>query len=237
MHNENGVVMFIQKFMTPRVYPSDVTDAEKFWDWASGVYDDGIDYVFGNSMRQILLAELEKERDLCRTVEFGCGTGFFTHVLAARSDSVVATDFSEQMVSHTTEKMKGVPNVTVRKENCEKTTFASGAFDCAFLGLTLNMVDGPATIAEMHRILKPGGRLLATLPTNEGIGIGGLFGVILRNMRVFRKIRQPGTVLYTRKLLHGLVEKGGFSVQGMEMLTDRAHPGGFHGIYLRAVKL
>lgn len=228
--------MFIKKFMTPRVYPSGVTDAETFWDRVAGVYDGGIDYVFGNSMRQILLAELEKERDLCRTVEFGCGTGFFTPALAIRSESVVATDLSEEMVALTREKMKGVPNVSAQKENCEKTTFDPSAFDCAFLGLTLNMVDGPTTIAEMHRILKPGGRLLVTVPTNEGIGIGGLFRVILRNMRVFGKVRQPGTVLYTQKSLHELVEKGGFSVQSMEMLTDKEHPGGFHGIYMRAVK-
>jgi len=234
--NEHGGAIFIQKFMTSCVYPSGVTDAEKFWDRASGVYDGGIDYVFGNSMRHILLAELEKERDLCRTVEFGCGTGFFTPALATRSESVVATDLSGQMVSLTREKMKGVPNVSAQKENCEKTTFASGTFDSAFLGLTLNMVDGPATISEMHRILKPGGRLLITVPTNEGIGIGGLFGVILRNLKVFRRVRQPGTVLYTQKSLHDLVEKGGFSVQSMEMLTDREHPGGFHGIYMRAVK-
>jgi ubiquinone/menaquinone biosynthesis C-methylase UbiE len=213
-----------------------VTAAEKFWDRVADVYDGGIDYVFGNSMRQILLSELEKERDLCRTVEFGCGTGFFTPALATRSKCVVATDFSEQMVALTREKMKGIPNVSVRKENCEKTTFASGAFDCAFLGLTLNMVDGPTTISEMHRILKPGGRLLVTVPTNEGTGIGGLLGVILRNMKVFGRVRQPGTVLYTQKALHNLVEKGGFSVQSMEMLTDREHSGGFHGIYMRALK-
>jgi ABC-2 type transport system ATP-binding protein len=213
-----------------------MASAEEFWDGAAGVYDGGIDYVFGNSMREILLDAMQKEQKLGRTVEFGCGTGYYTPFLAERSESVVATDFSGQMVARTRERTKDLPTVTVQKENCEKTTFAPGSFDCAFLGLTLNMVDGPATIAEMHRILKPGGRLLVTVPTNEGIGIRGLLRVVFRNMRVFGKLKQPGTVLYTQSSLRDLISRGGFEVREMELLRDPDHPGGFAGIYVRAVK-
>lgn len=211
--------------------------AEKFWDRAAEAYDGGIDYVFGNNMREILLDAMRNEQNLGRTVEFGCGTGYYTPVLAERSESLVATDFSEQMVARTRERTKDLPTVTVQKENCEKTTFPPESFDCAFLGLTLNMVDGPATIAEMHRILKPGGRLLATVPTNEGIGIGSLLGVVFRNVKTFGRPRQPGTVLYTQSSLRDVISRGKFQVREMELLRDPDHPGGFAGILVRAVKV
>lgn len=100
--------------------------------------------------------------------------------------------------------------MTVQKENCEKTTFPSGSFDTAFLGLTYHMVDGPATLAEMHRILKPRGRPLFTVPTMEGLGLPDMLRGILRNVQIFGRVKQPGTVLYTQRSLQELISRGGF---------------------------
>ena len=213
-----------------------MADAERFWAHAASVYDDGIDYVFGNSMRQILLDALKRESNLGRTVEFGCGTGFYTPLLAEVSGSVVATDIAEEMLDRTQKRILGFPTVRVQKENCEKTTFPPSSFDTAFFGLTFHMVDGPATLDEMYRILTPGGRLLILTPVIDGLRISDILRTILRNKRVFGRFRQPGTVLYTKQSLCDLVKRGGFLLQKAEQLRDPAHPGGFSGLYLTAVK-
>jgi len=213
-----------------------MADAERFWAHAASVYDDGIDYVFGNSMRQILLEALKRESNLGRTAEFGCGTGYYTSLLAEVAGSVVATDIVEEMLERTRKRILGFPTVTVQRENCEKTTFPSSSFDTAFFGLTLHMVDGPATLAEMYRILTPGGRLLIVTPVIDGLRISDILRTLLRNKRVFGRFRQPGTVLYTERSLCDLVSRGGFLVQTREQVRDPAHPGGFSGLYLTAVK-
>ena len=208
-----------------------------FWQRVSGVYDTGVDFVLGNDLRQRILGKLKNEQQLGRTVEFGCGTGYFTPVLAQLSGSVVATDISDAMLDRLQERIRKLPTVSVRKEDCEKTTFSDAAFDTAFLGLTFQLVDGPRTIAEMQRILKPGGKLILAIPTMEGLRIPDKIRCVLRNYQAYGTIRPPGTRLYTRKTLPPVVTRGGFRLNEVEFLTDPAHPGGFSGIYLRAIKI
>lgn len=222
--------------MSPLPNACGVTTAEGFWENAAHVYDDRIDYVFGNDMRKIFLETLKKESPLGQTVECGCGSGYCTPVLAGLSEHVVATDIAEEMLYLTRERMRGYPIVTVKKENCERTTFPPGSFDTAFIGLAFHMIDGRTTLSEMHRILRPGGRLILTIPTMEDLGLVTLINTVWRNRKVFGRFKQPGTVLYTRQSLHDLITPGGFSVQVMHLLRDLDNPGGLHGLYVRAVK-
>ena len=126
-----------------------------FWERIASVYDGGIDYILGNNLRLIVLDKLEKEQQLGRTVEFGCGTGYFTPLLAQLSESLVATDITEPMLDRIRERIKGLSAVTVQREDCERTTFLPATFDTTFLGLTFLLVDGLRTVAEMQRLLKP----------------------------------------------------------------------------------
>lgn len=213
-----------------------VTEAEQFWEGAARIYDEKIDYVFGNNLRQIFIDILEKEPPLGQAVEFGCGTGSCTRVLARLSASLVATDMADEMLERTRRRAGGIPSVTVRKENCENATFPPGSFDTAFLGLTFHMVDGLATLAEMHRILKPGGRLLITIPTVEGLGPFAVLRGILRNKKVFGRFTQPGSKLYTEVSIRELFAGSGFSIQDIERVCDPDRPGGFSGFFIRAVK-
>jgi len=213
-----------------------MADAERFWENAAVVYDEVIDCVFGNSMRQILFDAMRKESNLGRTVEFGCGTGYYTLLLAELSGSVVATDIADAMCERTRERTRDFPTVTVQKEHCETTSFPPASFDTATFGLTFHMVDGPATLAEMSRILKPGGRLLILTPTTDGLRIPDILRAILRNRKAFGRFKQPGTVLYSEKSLRDRVTRGGFIIQDVKQFRDPAHPGGFSGLYLSAVK-
>jgi ubiquinone/menaquinone biosynthesis C-methylase UbiE len=209
---------------------------EQYWNKTAPGYDEGIDHIFGNTMRLIILDKLQKEQQLGRTVEFGCGTGFFTPVLAQRSESVSATDISEKMLELARETIKGFSNIEVGYQDCEKTSFPPASFDTAFLGLVFQFANGPVTVAEMYRILKPGGKLIIAVPTVEDISLSEKLGGILRHYRTFGKLRAPGSRLYTHQSLSPLIAQGGFRILDIEQLTDLTHPGGFSGLYVRAEK-
>ena len=60
---------------------------------------------------------------------------------------------------------EGNPNATIVADLSSGTDIASNMFDCIVLTQTLQLIyDGRAAIQTLHRILKPGGVLLATLP-------------------------------------------------------------------------
>ncbi len=208
-----------------------------FWERIADRYDDGIDYILGNNLRLMVLDALGKEEALGRTVEFGCGTGYFTPLLARLSDSVVATDIAESMLGQTRQRTRGLSNVTVQREDCERTTFQDVSFDTAFLGLTFQLADGPCTVAEMLRILKPGGRLILAIPTMEGLRLPDKLRAILRNYRAYGRLRPPGTKLYTLRSLTPLIVGGGFRLREVEKLIDPIHPKGLSGLYVHAVKV
>jgi len=98
-----------------------------------------------------------KESRLGNLAEFGCGTEFCTQVLAEKADSVVATDLSPGMLALAKDRIKAA-NVTFQVEDCQSTSFPDASFDTAFMGLVIHLTEPTKTLAEMRRILKPGGR-------------------------------------------------------------------------------
>lgn len=210
---------------------------DRFWKRVAASYDDDVDFVLGNALRSIVLEKLGSEGQLGRTVEFGCGTGYFTALLADLSDSIVATDIVEPMLDRTRDRLGERSNVTVQAEDCERTTFSTGSFDTAFLGLVFQLVDGPRTVAEMQRILRPGGRMIIAVPTLEGLRLSEKVRCVARNYQAYGTMRPPGTQLYTQRSLPPIITRGGFRLLGTEHLADPARPGGFSGLYLRAERM
>jgi hypothetical protein len=90
---------------------------------------------------------------------------------------------------------------------------------------------------EIYRLLKPGGKLILAIPTMEDLCLSDKLRCIVRNYRTYGTIRPPGTKLYTSRSLPPLITGRGFRVLDVEQLTDPAHPGGFSGLYVRAVKM
>jgi demethylmenaquinone methyltransferase/2-methoxy-6-polyprenyl-1,4-benzoquinol methylase len=86
--------------------------------------------------------------DLC------CGTGDLALALAARGARVVAADFSHEMLARAA--AKGTPRVT--EADSLKLPFRDATFDRVTVGFgARNLQDLRAGLAEIHRVLKPGG--------------------------------------------------------------------------------
>ncbi len=70
---------------------------------------------------------------------------------------VIASDFCAEMLAHAASR--GIAKTVVA--DALKLPFADGEFDVVTVAFGLrNMADYPAALREMHRVLKPGGRLV-----------------------------------------------------------------------------
>jgi ubiquinone/menaquinone biosynthesis C-methylase UbiE len=118
-------------------------------------------------------------------LDVGCGTG--TLALAAKrivgGGEVQGVDPSAAMVERARRKATKA-GVDVRFETAfvQELPFENGRFDVVLSTLMLHHVPGderPAAIAEMHRVLKPGGRLLI-VDLRGGAGAHGVLSHLHR---------------------------------------------------------
>ena len=145
-------------------------------------------------LREQLMAPLGLQRG-ARVLETGCGTCRDTRHLAARAGRVIATDLSGDMIRGGRAAMAGGPEID-RVRFCVSDAialpFRSGAFDAAYhfggLNLFSNITQG---IAEMARVVKPGGRVVVG---DEGLApwlADSEFGKILLNSNPLYRHQPP----------------------------------------------
>jgi ubiquinone/menaquinone biosynthesis C-methylase UbiE len=121
--------------------------------------------------REELVAALGLDGDETVT-DLGSGTGFYTDDVAPLAGRVYAVDVQEGM--HERYREKGLPDdvETVTAEVAD-LPFDDGALDAAFSTMTYHEFATPGSLAELHRVLSPGGRLVTVDWTASGSGESG----------------------------------------------------------------
>ena len=97
-----------------------------------------------------------------RVLEVACGTGYWTPGIAARAQSMVATDANEEPMAFARLR-PGAHKVHFRQANVYSLPDDLGRFDAAFAGLWFSHVPIEARadfLAGLHRHLLPGARVL-----------------------------------------------------------------------------
>jgi len=93
--------------------------------------------------------------------DLGCGTGIVSTALAPFVSRVIAVDASDEMLAAARARLGDAANVELRTGVLESLPIEPASLDAATMMLVLHHVPDPAAaLAEAHRALKPGGRLL-----------------------------------------------------------------------------
>ena len=93
--------------------------------------------------------------------DLGCGTGIVSSALAPFVARVIAIDASDEMLAAARARLGDAANVELRAGDLASLPIEAATLDAATMMLVLHHVPDPAAaLAEAHRALKPGGRLL-----------------------------------------------------------------------------
>ena len=139
------------------------------FDSVAGKYDLMNDLMSGGAHRlwkefTLSLANLHSGQ---RALDVAGGTGDLTTGLArqvGKTGLVILSDINAAMLGEGRDRLLDagvVGNVSCVLANAEKLPFADSSFDCVTIGFGLrNVTDKPAALADMRRVLRPGGQLL-----------------------------------------------------------------------------
>ena len=213
----------------------------EFWSYIAERYDRVVDLQIGGKTRSIVRERIAREGKLGRLVEFGCGTGFYTEVLARKADTVLATDISPGMLDVANQRVNA-PNVTFQAEDCQRTSLPDGAFDTAFISLVIHFTVPEHTVAEMYRILRPDGTLIVVNLDPQALNglarIRSLIRIVYQGVGGYR-IKPPkgfGRSVVTETQLRELLGRSGFRVGSTETIRDSSRSSNIPVEYVRAAK-
>jgi len=136
-------------------------------DFVEGVYGklaSVYDFIFGPSLRHGRLAAIQRMgiKPDDRILEVGIGTGF-NIALYPGSCQVTGIDLSDSMLERARGRVArlGVRNVRLLRMDAAALKFPGNAFDIVYAPHLINCVPDPIQVAcEMHRVCRPGGRIM-----------------------------------------------------------------------------
>jgi SAM-dependent methyltransferase len=159
-----------------------------------------------------LLPHLTDRTDL---VDLGCGDGELTTDLAQHVRSVVGIDADEQQVADARARAAraGVPNVSFQTGDVYALSLDAAIADAVLAHSVLEALERPmSALAEMRRILKPGGLVAVASVEYDGLILAGPHEPLLRRFYAVRERlwSGEGSDPYLGGRLRGLLAESGF---------------------------
>jgi SAM-dependent methyltransferase len=149
-----------------------------------------------------------------RILDVGCGDGQLTQRIAATGARVSGVDASAQMVAAARSR-----GIEAEEASAEALPYPDASFDAVFSNAALHWVrDQDAMLAQVRRVLKPGGRFVAEMGGHGNIAAirVALMAVLARHDHADREDGvnyYPTAEGYTRRL-----ESHGFRVQRIALI-------------------
>lgn len=147
-----------------------MNDKKSFWNRWAGAYDGFMhsnlalyDHI-ADEMKQCLTPKLD-------VLELACGTGMVTERIMNDVHTLIATDYSPNMIEQA-QKKPHPDHVRFEVQDAMNLSYPDGQFDAVLIANALHIVPEPKRImAEIKRVLRPGGLIIApTFIHGDGVG-------------------------------------------------------------------
>jgi len=195
---------------------------EKYWSKYAYDYDEGVDYIVGKDIQKTIIERLSEECDIGEVIEFGCGTGYYTKVIAKNARHIIATDLSDEMLEVAGTQLKEFQNITIEKADCESTSFPSKRFDTVVMVNVIHFIENPhKSLQESYRILKDGGLLLLVDYTGYGMKWFEKMKLVIRFLKKCGNPPRYAQTNLTPDRFNYLVESAGFKVEQVQLIGDK----------------
>lgn len=211
---------------------SKASQVQDMFDRIAGTYDTLNDWISmgfhkqwkREACRKLHLPSGGKALDVCT------GTGdliAYLLPLVGNSGEVAGLDFSEKMLQCARQRYQNQPNVSLTQGDALALPYADNTFDAAIISFGLrNVTNIPQALAEMHRVLKPGGWMvnLDTCPKPLLPGMNFYFskimpligGALAKDAQAYKYLSES-----TRHFLSPAQLKSAFEVAGCVQVTSQ----------------
>lgn len=143
-----------------------MSDRQRFYDGIADEFDDLMNRYDLERRLEVVFDELLASIDLegALVLDAGCGTGEFSTAALARGARVVSVDIGPRLLART--RNKGIEYVAAA--DVAALPFPSGTFDVVMSSECIEHTPSPeASVLELARVLRPGGRLALTCPNRS----------------------------------------------------------------------
>jgi ubiquinone/menaquinone biosynthesis C-methylase UbiE len=130
---------------------------KEYFEQVSSQWDNMRKSFYGEDVRNAVLNAVQVSPD-DTVLDVGAGTGFLTEAVAMVARKVIALDFSRAMSDESIAKL-GKGKVEFRIGNVEHMQLPDSSVDVVIGNMVLHCPHPKTAIAEMARVLKPGGRI------------------------------------------------------------------------------
>lgn len=135
-----------------------------FWDKVAWVYDIFANIINRGANRRMCAAVEKLILPTDEVLECACGTGLLSGVIAGRCKSLIATDFSANMLRRAEKKYGRCANVKFEQGNILQLRYPDERFDVVVAANVIHLLDEPyRALRELERVCRRGGRII--IPT------------------------------------------------------------------------